>query len=186
MAFLNAHIGIYFAACMLLTGSFTLNNDIKEKVEDTQYFSIRGKVETSGYYCGGAPPPRRVIENAKRIRPYVDYKIYVIEGKRNKRGAVIIDSTMTNVDGHFRLNLLPGEYVLLSSDQIDRELIKMCLNNEDIEITDFDCLEEWWQKGLRRLVVKDMPQNDVNFHIQKQCFLPAGVPCLHYVGAMPP
>lgn len=151
-----------------------------------EYFTVSGRMETSGAYCGGANPGREIIEKIRAKRPLVNYKLYLRAGKTNDLNAPIIDSTVTDEAGRFAFRVPAGSYVLLSKDQVDRARIRACLHHEYIEITDFDCLEAWWQNGLAQVDVYEHSVDDLHFYLRKLCFLPLGVPCIFYTGPLPP
>ena len=176
-------MALCFTAYLLLAGSSLIPEATIPP--DTLRIRISGKIEMTGGYCGGAPPPKELLERARQKRPLADYKLYIIEGSENTRHATIIDSTVTDSNGIFEFYLPAGEYVLLSPHQKDRAIFRNNLHNDYIAIKDLDCLEEWWQKGLMKLIVRDQPIDNIYFHFQKPCFLPAGVPCLVYTGPLP-
>lgn len=151
-----------------------------------QTILVTGIVEFTGRYCGGANPPKEILENARKKRPYSDYQLYVKAGKFNNLDAPIIDSTRTDAEGRFDFNLPPGEYVVLSAYHLNKDIFRNWKEDKYIGISDWACLEEWWKKGLIQLKVENRPLGNLYLHFQKQCFLPIGVPCLVYKGPFPP
>lgn len=183
----NAHIGILLAAFFMIANPCTKNIDASvENASTAKSVTIKGKVEFTGRYCGGAAPPESLLENIRKKKPRAGYKLYVRPGKVNDQSASIIDSTDTDENGRFAFNLAPGEYVLLSVYHKNKDIFKTWKNDDYIGISDRDCLEDWWSNGLTSFTLGNQPVEDLYLHFQKQCFLPLGVPCLIYKGPYPP
>jgi len=179
----NTHIGIYVLSCLLFSNFLNSEaNRAELNSLDTTQYTISGKIEKTIFHCGGAKRIERIDQEWRKKVPVSGYKLYIKKGKSNDRNAPIIDSTLTNADGIFEFILPSGEYILLSPDHINRDIIKTCLNSDFIKITNFDCLEEWWQGGLAKIVVEDQPISKIYLHFNQKCSLPLGVPCLIYTG----
>ncbi len=179
----HANIGILLATFLMFADAFTTMPD---PVEDYSKYTVSGQIEYTGRYCGGAPPPQRLLENIRKKKPRAGFKLYIRAGNMNDSRAPIIDSTMTDEHGRFIFHLPPGDYVLLSSYHKNREIFTTWRNDDYIRISDRNCLEKWWRDGLAKFSVRNQPVDDIYLHFQKQCFLPLGVPCLVYKGPFPP
>ena len=182
-----AHIPFLIAALMLVPKPTNLPGEQgSSEPSDEKKMLVTGVIEFTGRYCGGANPPKMILENARKKRPLTDYKLYVKAGKLNRPAAPIIDSSITNAEGRFEFNLPPGEYVVLTEFHLNKDIFRNWSNDRYIGVSDWRCLEEWWQKGLTRIKVDNRPLDNLYLHFQKQCFLPIGVPCLEYTGPLPP
>ena len=177
------HLRIYLFAGLLLAAC--AGTEVKTSSENKPLM-VSGKIETSESYCGGAAPPEELLQELQRKKPNSGYKLYIKEGKVNDLKAPIIDSVLTNKDGEFMFNLLPGEYVLLSSNHLNRAVFTRFQDDKYIRINDMDCLETWWQNGMAKLKLDNQPTDTIYFHLKKECFLPLGIPCLAYNGPVPP
>ena len=51
---------------------------------------------------------------------------------------------------------------------------------------DEKCLKAWWAKPYYLLEVKDKDISDLNFTFHHRCFVPGDIPCINYIGPMPP
>ena len=184
---INCHISIYFVTGLLLTGCFP--TEVKTPAttsSNNKHLMVRGKIEFSESYCGGAPPPEEMVQELEKKKPLVGYKLYIRAGRTNDIKAPIIDSFSTNEDGEFEFNLLPGEYILLSSNHITRDVFTKYQEEKFIKIANMDCLENWWQNGMTKLILENQPIDNIYFHLKKNCFLPLGIPCLKFNGPIPP
>lgn len=165
---------------LLLTGCSSIKNSSSNDAKIT----IHGIVTKSGSYCGGARPTDEMLEQIERSIPYADLKLYIRKGNRNSLDSPVIDSTITNEKGEFKLELNSGSYVLLFKNQLDKSIFNELEKNTNIQIVDQDCLNSWWENGLK-LINTETDQN-LTFHFKKRCFLPEGIPCLNYTGPYPP
>ena len=155
-------------------------------VPNTAYYTVSGLIEKTGVYCGGAAPPEELLRKLRQKKPLAGYMLYIRKGNTNAQESAVIDSTTTRTDGTFEFQLPPGEYVLLARHHKHKTILQTWQDDKNIKITDQECLEKWWENGLTKLNVRDHAINTINFHFQEKCFLPLGVPCLDYVGTLPP
>lgn len=145
---------------------------------------MEGKVTLSENYCGGARISDEELIAITKTKPYVNYTVYIRKGESNSLEAPIIDSVKTDFEGKFRIELPKGKYVLLSKHQINTDILGI-EKKMKAKITDLDCIKKWWGKGLAEIEMVDRAVS-VNFHIQRRCYLPEGVPCLKYTGPIHP
>ncbi len=147
--------------------------------------TISGTVTYRPAYCGGAMLPDEEYKERTQERPLSGFKIYIKEGTKNDLKKPIIDSTITNENGEFGLQLPEGEYILLSSYQLDKDVFERYKTNEHY-ILDTNCLSEWWDKGLANVRITGKTKVSFDFFFRKTCFIPLGVPCIIYKGPYPP
>ena len=178
--------GLLLAMFMVATGSLpTTVTPTAKNTFDTTLYAVSGKMEMTGTYCGGAAPSQHILDRLKQKKPLTGYQLYIRKGNINQPNAPIIADATTDENGTFTFHLPPGEYLLLSAEQLDKKSIRSWYENEDIVIKDPKCLEQWWQDGLTKITVKNRPVEDIYLHFRKQCSLPLGVPCLFYQGPKP-
>jgi len=166
-------LGLLFAGCK----SPNINNG-KTNSLGKEKFTVSGKIETNKFILQGIPPTEEVIKERKKKIPYEGYKVYVRKGTLNKITSPIIDSVVTNLNGEFMLELLPGEYLLLSSHQKTRTIFSQFQNDEHYHV-DEKCLKKWWENGIKKLTVEDKPVNEVYIYIQKMGSQINGNPCIY-------
>ena len=147
--------------------------------------TISGTITTSGIYCGGVAPSEEMLQNAQAKRPMSGFMVYVKKGTENKLMSSIVDSARTDSNGNYSFDLKPGEYVLLQKEQLNEDVYKTYEASKWIQ-ADTDCMKLWWKKGLSTITVENQNIDGLNFHFQKRCFVPLGIPCLRYSGPYPP
>ena len=183
----NNHISIYLVVGLLLAAcAGTVVKSPPPSQSTDKHLVVSGTVETADSYCGGAPPPEEMLREIEKKKPLVGYKLYIKEGEMNTMEAPIIDSALTNEAGKFEFNLLPGKYLLLSSNHISRDVLTRFQNEKYIKIYDEECLDNWWHNGMAKLILDTQAIDTIYFHLKKECFLPLGIPCLVYNGPVPP
>ena len=146
---------------------------------------ISGTITTSGSYCGGVAPSNEMLQDAQAKRPMSGFMVYVKKGTENKLLSCIVDSTYTDSNGNYSFDLRPGKYVLLQKEQLNKHIFETYKSSKSIQV-DLDCMKLWWEKGLSTITVENENIDSLNFHFQKRCFIPLGIPCLRYSGPYPP
>jgi hypothetical protein len=147
--------------------------------------TISGTITTSGSYCGGVAPSEEILQNAQAKRPLSGFMVYVRKGAENKLLSCIVDSASTDSNGKYSFELKPGEYVLLQKEQLNNDVYKLYAASKWLQV-DVDCMKLWWKKGISTITVENENIESLNFHFQKRCFIPLGIPCLRYSGPYPP
>ena len=147
--------------------------------------TISGTVTTSGSYCGGVAPSNEMLQDVQATRPMNGFMIYVKKGSENKLSSCIVDSTRTDSNGNYSFDLKPGEYVLLQKEQLNKHIFEKYKSSKSIQV-DLDCMQLWWKTGLASVTLGTDSLASFNFHFQKRCFVPLGIPCLRYIGHYPP
>ena len=165
----------------LIIGFLASNPTEEKKVKQTIY----GTITTSGSYCGGAAPSKEMLQDAQAKRTMSGFMVYVKKGTENNLLSYIVDSTCTDSKGNYSFDLRPGKYVLLQKEQLNKDVYKTYEASKWLQ-ADVDCMKVWWGKGLSTITVEKENIDSLNFHFQKRCFIPLGIPCLRYSGPYPP
>ena len=147
--------------------------------------TISGTITTSGSYCGGVAPSQEMLQDAQAKRPMNGFMVYVKKGTENKLLSCIVDSTSTDSNGNYSFDLRPGKYVVLQKEQLNKHIFETYKSSKSMHV-DLDCMQLWWEKGLTSINVGSDSIGSLNFHFQKRCFTPLGIPCLRYSGPYPP
>ncbi len=149
-----------------------------------QKFTISGKVRHSYAYYGGVEPSEEMLANQTKPRPYVGKTFYIRKGKVNNVKAKIILSFKADTAGNFSFELPPGIYSIIQEPQVKKLNIKF-YKNQNIE-ADSNCLKNWWEKPYYILEIKDKSISGLDFKFHHPCFISDDIPCLNYIGPMPP
>lgn len=148
-------------------------------------YTVSGTVTYSGSYCGGASPTWEMEEAAARVKPYSGKWLYIKQGDTNLLETPVIDSVVTDAEGRFSINLPPGEYCMVATEQCDREIFSRYRDTRGYARADSVCMEKWWGSCLRQFTVAEAEVKGVDIHYYKACYLPLGIPCLQYSGPIP-
>jgi len=149
--------------------------------------TISGMVTQTYSYCGGAAPPREILEQLAEPKPFPNKKFHVIKGDTNTTSHKIILSFTSDTAGNFSFQLEPGTYSILLEEQAflpDAKKYKTQSINVDEE-----CYKSWWAKPYYLLEVegssKTTSVKGLNFNFHHRCFIENDIPCLQYNGALP-
>jgi lipopolysaccharide export system protein LptA len=146
--------------------------------------TIAGKVTQTSSYCGGERQPKEMLENSSTPSAYAKKKFYIRKGLVNSTKNSIEFNFITDENGNFSFKLPPGTYSIIQEEQIEEiDAKKYTTSNLSV---DKKCLAEWWKKPYYLLVVADRDILDLNFNFYHKCFIPNDIPCLEYIGVMPP
>ena len=149
-------------------------------------YTISGKLMQKSSYCGGARPTQAILDGYKDPKQLKAYTVYVKQGSINNASAAIIDSTTTNDLGEYSFSLPSGDYVLVSSSQLNDASLSSIVNQKDIKVSDQTCLDEWFKNGLIQFTVKDQAITNLDHLSRKSCDIPDGIPCLRFTGRKRP
>ena len=143
-------------------------------------FTVTGKVTQTFSYCGGAVPPKQVLDKLKAPVAYPEKKFYIRAGSLNNIENKILESFVTDSSGEFSVQLAPGIYSIILEEQLNRIRISDYVTKN--QKADEECLHEWWSRPYYLLEVKDENINQLNFTFHHVCFVSADIPCLQYTG----
>ena len=136
-------------------------------------------------YCGGAAPSEEMMRQSTTPKAYPNKKFYVRKGNVNSTLMDTILSFTSDLDGNFNFKLAPGIYSIIQSSQL-KELDWKNYKSNQYTVVDEKCLQAWWAKPYYLLEVKDKDISDLNFIFRHRCFVPGDIPCINYIGPMPP
>ena len=171
-------ITIFFGLVLLLASFGSISK--------SKTYKIKGKVTTSGSYCGGMAPTREMEAEARRVRPFVGYKVYVFKGTEYNFNNKFVTFIETDSLGEYELNLSNGEYILLSETQINKNLIPTLKKSKSVRIHDEATILKWQKNGFAKIKVDSKDMEVEKFHVGKRCFLPNEIPGISYTGPYPP
>ena len=160
------------------------NNVIEHSKTTRQSYLISGQVTQTSSYCGGARPSQEMLDQIATPVAYPNKKFYIRKGKTNSLNNNFLKSFTTDKDGNFTIRLRKGIYSIILEEQLKE------INSADYTSTnqqvDTSCIKEWWSKPYSILEVKNKNITQLNFNFHHRCFVTNDIPCLNYVGPMPP
>ncbi len=158
--------------------------DSKINGSSTKFF-IKGKVTQTWSYCGGAAPTEEILEQCERPQPYNGKVFFLRKGKVNSISEPVVLSFTVNASGTFSFQLPSGVYSIFQEPQLKpfnkKEYPLGSYTNEEIE-----CLKKWWMQPYYVLEIKEKDITNLKFEFHHECFAINDIPCLQYIGPMPP
>ena len=151
----------------------------------TVLFNIRGKVTHTSSYCGGAAPSEEILAEYSKAKPYAGKTFYIRKGNTNTLKSKVILSFKADEKGNFSFQLPPGVYSIIQEAQVKEVNAKDYNKNGNFQ-ADAACLKNWWLKPYYILEIKDNDVSELHFKFHHQCFVPDDIPCIQYIGPMPP
>lgn len=146
---------------------------------------VSGFITQTSSYCGGARPTEEVLEEYNRPKPYSGKTLFVIGGEKNGSGNKVIAKLSSNDTGYFSLSLSPGVYSIVQEEQM-KPLDTRSYNSAKMVEADTTCLRKWWSEPLAVIRVSNKEVKGISINFHHPCFVSGDVPCLRYVGPMPP
>ncbi len=147
-------------------------------------FTVSGKVLQVPSYCGGANPGPEAIAAFEKPQAYPNKVFYIRGGKINTIKQKVVLSFKTDTAGKFSFELEPGIYSIIQDAQLEKMAVTRYQKQQYIQ-ADTACLKNWWKKPYHILEIKDKSV-DLQFSFHHPCFNSYDIPCLQYVGPMPP
>lgn len=147
-------------------------------------YTVTGSVTQTYSYCGGAAPPKELLDELATPVAYAGKKFYIRAGKTNSTKIKIIKSFTTNSAGEFSFRLSPGTYAIILEEQLHK--IKAGSYKKEYQEIDEKCLQQWWVKPYYVLEVRNKEISQLNFNFHRRCFISNDIPCIMYNGPMPP
>ena len=147
-------------------------------------YTVTGIVTQTYSYCGGAAPPKQLLDQLATPVAYAGKKFYIRPGKTNSAKIKTVKSFTTNSAGEFSFRLSPGTYAIILEEQLHK--IKAGDYAKQDRSVDEKCLQQWWVKPYYVLEVKGRNTNGLNFNFHHPCFISNDIPCITYNGPMPP
>ncbi len=162
----------------------------QKKVKSSLNFSIvKGIVNQTYSYCGGARPPDELLIELAKPKPLSNYKLYIKKNTPSIIDAIIMDSIITDQNGRFALKMPKGNYIFVDSIYKDREhynqMVRLILNdNENYSNLDTNCLLNRFNTPLLDFKISRKNQLLKPIRIHRNCDYNK-IPCVHYKGALP-
>lgn len=155
------------------------NNTSKESIS----IVITGKVEQLFDYCGGRNPSKIMLDELSKPTPFPDKKFYIKAGNINTEEGKVVNSFTSKADGTFSFQLPEGTYSILVEEQLHKIEAKEYQNQK--QIVDEKCLQEWWKTPYYVLVVKKQKNSPLGFIFKHTCHIKPDIPCIRYIGILP-
>jgi hypothetical protein len=158
---------------------------IKIQSNKTKLFKVSGQVMQTSSYCGGAAPTEEMMRQNEIPKPFVGKRFYLKKGKENDAKQQAVLTFTTDEKGEFEFNVAPGIYCFLLEPQMKNLSVKE-YNVKGFLTADAACLTKWWKQPYFLLVVKNKDVDGIKFNFHMRCFVSEDLPCVDYVGEMPP
>ena len=125
--------------------------------------NVHGKAQRSGVYCGGAAPPKSLVDHLAKPRVTTE-RFDVLRGKSGSTGKAFV-SFMPDASGNFSIKLPPGDYCVIEAGKRDRP------KNGYDKLIDASCEENF--RNTCSLTWRIGPQDtDVSFTLSDMCQSP--------------
>jgi hypothetical protein len=162
----------------------------QKRINKSSHFSIvKGIVNQTNSYCGGARPPDDLLKELAKPKPLTNYKLYIKKNTPSIIDAIIMDSVITDKNGRFALKMPKGNYIFVDSIYKDREhynqMVRLILNdNENYSNLDTNCLLNRFNTPLLDFKITRKNQLLKPIRIHRNCDYNK-IPCVNYKGALP-
>jgi len=143
-------------------------------------FQVSGSIMQTVSYCGGAPPPQRILDSFNTPKRIPFGKLFVKSGVTNMEGAPIIDTINADVKGNFSIYLPAGNYCIV--EEWKSKLFKLPLNNAN-QTVDSTCFRRLYNACDFKLNITDENIDNVKIVFHRTC--PNNQPCISYRGPLP-
>ena len=162
----------------------------QKRINKSSHFSIvKGIVNQTNSYCGGARPPDDLLEELAKPKPLTNYKLYIKKNTPSIIDAIIMDSVVTDKNGRFNIRLKKGNYVFIDSNYKDRnqfnQLVKFILDDqENYSQLDSNCLLNRFNLPLMTFKINQRTHILKPIIIHRNCDYNK-IPCVNYKGPLP-
>jgi hypothetical protein len=157
----------------------------KAATSKTVEYKVSGTITQTHAYCGGARPPKELMDNLTKPSPFPGKKVYIRSGTENSLDKPVIRELIADTGGRFSLLLPSGTYCIIQEEQVktlDTDFFRKKLTS--YHKLDEACLKQWWSKCLMTFEVGATDKTDLNINFHFPCFT-NGVPCVTYTGPLP-
>ena len=183
--------GLFFISTVVLQQVQAQNNTkesqniVREHSKSKrQTYLISGHVSQSSSYCGGARPTQEMLDKIAIPVAYPNKKFYIRKGKTNSLNLKFLKTFNSDKDGNYTIRLPKGIYSIILEEQLKEINIgDYTTTNQQV---DTNCINEWWSKPYYLLEVNNKNIDHLDFDFHHRCFVTNDIPCLNYVGPMPP
>ena len=83
-------------------------------------YTVTGKVTQTYSYCGGAAPPKDLLDEMATPVAFPGKRFYIRPGVTNNSNVKIVKSFTTAEDGSFSIQLAPGIYAVIVEEQLNK------------------------------------------------------------------
>lgn len=175
-------IFIFFIATAILSVAFLFLN---KNLFNSNYFKLTGSVTETESYCDGAAPSPNLLDKLREPKPIEDKVIYIKKGNINDLDSDYVKKVITDNEGNFSLNLIPGTYCLLEEDKLSLPVVEKYIPSNLYEV-DVQCLRSQWKICDKVVELNSNSHVDINYHqncsFNKKCtyckeeFAPCPIP----------
>ncbi|HEU4718254.1 MAG TPA: hypothetical protein VFU15_10485 [Bacteroidia bacterium] len=162
-------------AIALLASSFC-----GKKKKKKQEFTVNGTVLLTHSYCGGIVPPAEFLEAMKTPQPAPGFHLFVKKGNTNVSGSAILDTIVTDAQGHFSVSLPAGTYCIVKDWKAPKYSVP-----QDNQYAEYDTAcyrKEYAQCDYLLNLSANVDSLKLVFH--EGCSWEQ--PCMNYHGPLPP
>ena len=143
-------------------------------------FLVSGSIKQTISYCGGGPPPQKILNSFNTPKGIAFGKLFVKKGIINSEGTPVIDTIKADAKGNFSIYLPAGNYCLV--EEWKSKPFKLPSNNVNQSV-DSACFRSLYNSPDFTLNIHDKGINDVNIVFHRTC--PYNQPCIAYRGPLP-
>lgn len=158
--------------------------------EGTPVFEVVVKVTQTKEYCGGARPPKELLEELNTPKPLGEATVHFRKGSMNDLDSAIIYSALSDTNGVIRVKLPEGTYGLVFDHKKDNERYDQWLSDYSTATAEFsaidkNCLDKWMETPDVVISVKEGGNHHFTINQRENCIWNS-VPCVRYLIGMPP
>lgn len=147
-------------------------------------FTVSGKMVHFPPQCSGTLTENYWISTT--AQPLPNTVFYIKRGEYNTITDTAVASFKTDENGFFSVKLPAGTYCLLHQFQKDTMSINAVRQQEEYyEVEDEGTIWQSFKNPIALITVKDKNIDSLEYRINVQCFLPAGMAGFRYIGPMP-
>lgn len=174
---------------MLLACKSSGNTENNGSNQNKKTFRLSGNVTYTSDYCGGVQPPNSLLEQLATPTPYAGKTFYLRAGEKNNLQKPILYTVITDTLGNYAIDLPIGNYCMIDEFRKDSSFMKAVYKEDPynyLQVNDQECLQNWFNGCYYNVAIKNTDISNVNFNFHRPCFRPEEVPCISYIGPMPP
>jgi hypothetical protein len=151
---------------------------------------VEFRLMKKGGYCGGARPSDQMLLDIEKNSPLASTQFYIKAGHTNDPSAPAIYSSITDEEGLAFVNLKAGDYLLVFDEKQDwsqymRWKEEFATAKPPYGAMDTLCLRNWIQTPEAVFQVHADSSHVVEIVRTDKCFW-NNIPCLEYLGSIPP
>jgi len=156
--------------------------------QDIIMYTVTGKAEIVGVYCGGARPTQEMMEQITQPKPLAKTTFYIRQDSVNDISKPIYKEFTTDSLGNFSIQLPAGKYSIVNTEKKNSDFVNglkktYAKETENYSAIDLNCIKEWVKTPDAILNVN----GDVkNFTITYSEHCSWHVQCVAYKGPYPP